>query len=143
MMFLLAMTLGLLSACASPSQPQPSLPATVIPPRLAGATPIPSPTSSPVPEVAILSIRGHTLGMTNAVIAHAPPGATCTLTYVQPPGTPAPADTFNPAVADAKGEVRWVWTLSPRTPVGPASVTVSCGGKSVTSSFFVELPSVE
>lgn len=81
--------------------------------------------------------------MTNAVIGHAPPGETCTLAYVPPPGPTPPADTFTPAVADTKGEVRWVWILSPRTPVGTATVTVTCGGKSVTTTFFVEIPAIE
>ena len=139
--FILAASISLSLGCSSLPQPQPV--SSPLPHRLAAATPIPSPTSTPIPDVAILDIRGKTLGSTNAVIAHAPPGDTCTLDYVPPTGPSPPLETFNPEVADAKGEVRWVWTLSPATPVGLATITVTCGDKSVTSTFFVEIPAIE
>jgi hypothetical protein len=81
--------------------------------------------------------------MTNAVIAHAPPGTTCKLDYAPPAGPNAPTESFQPTVADPKGEARWVWTLSPRTPTGEAKVTVTCGDKSVTDTFFVTVPFIE
>src|ERR1035437_639744 len=97
---LLAFCLLFISACSSPPKPEPVT--SPIPLRLSAATPIPSPTNSPIPEVAILDIRGKTLGTTKAVIAHAPPGETCTLEYTPPAGPTPPAESFTPTVADAR-----------------------------------------
>lgn len=65
------------------------------------------------------------------------PGASCTIVYTTPSGTPSNAAGLEAKTADAKGELSWTWTIGPSTNPGEASVKVTCNGHSATAKFTI------
>lgn len=52
------------------------------------------------------------------------PGAVCSISLTYP-GAPPPSD-FIAKTATARGEVQWVWTVTPQTPPGRHPAEVRC-----------------
>jgi hypothetical protein len=139
--YLAALTLALASVVACRIQPPAPTPPVVI--KRDAATPIPSPTASPIPTVAILAVRGGTIGSPSAFLIHAPPGATCTVDYHAPPGSQSAPLVVPPVVADQTGNARIIWSIPDKTAVGIAHVTITCDGRQADADFPIQMPTIE
>jgi hypothetical protein len=65
------------------------------------------------------------------------PFALCEITYTPPPGAPIVTTGLDPRPADRTGTVLWYWYIPLLTPVGQASVAVSCPTGTVVVTFRV------
>ncbi len=138
--YLVALALALATVACQFRPPAPTPPVTI---KRNAATPIPSPTSSPIPEVAILSVRGGVIGSPSAFLIHAPPGTTCTADYRPPEGSQSAPLDLQPVVADDSGNARILWSIPNNTVVGTAHVTITCNGRTAEADFPIRLPPIE
>jgi hypothetical protein len=106
-------------------------------PRRGVATAVVPLATAPQPDagstVQIVSVAGTRPGGQATVVAHAPPGATCGITYRTPAGTVSTAQGLTSRTTDADGTVTWTWEIGPSTQPGTGSVVVTCDGASVRS----------
>jgi hypothetical protein len=98
-----------------------------------GPTPAPAPQPGSNSGVEITSIAGGPPGGRASVAVHTAPGAACSIRYRTPAGTPSTAQGLEQKSADSSGNVMWSWNIGPSTRAGSGSVTVTCGGNTVSS----------
>jgi hypothetical protein len=97
------------------------------------------PTSAPAPQpgsagdVEITSVAGGPPGGRASVAVHTAPGASCSISYRTPAGARSTAQGLEPRPADSSGNVMWSWNIGASTRPGAGSVTVTCGGNTVSS----------
>jgi hypothetical protein len=106
-------------------------------PQRASATAVPTTAPAPGPGTAsgvdITSVAGASPGGQASIAVQTAPGASCSISYRTPAGTRSTAQGLEPKLADSSGTVMWSWSIGPTTRAGTGSVTVTCGGNSVTS----------
>ncbi len=90
-----------------------------------------------------MSVRGGVIGSPSAFLVHAPPGASCTVDYRPPDGSQSEPLVLPPAVADATGNLRWIWSIPDKTMPGVAHVTVTCNGRVAQADFPISMPTIE
>lgn len=78
-------------------------------------------------EIILVAAYGAPPGGDAYVEARVTPGATCDLDYRTPSGTNSEAEGLDTKTADANGDLRWDWRISPSTEPGRGEVTVTCG----------------
>jgi len=99
-----------------------------------------APTLAPVPQpvpatgVQLSSVAGGRPGGRASVVAQTTPGASCSISYRTPAGTPSTAQGLTPKTADGNGLVSWTWEIGPSTRPGTGTVVVTCNGASARSS---------
>jgi hypothetical protein len=113
--------------------------AVLVRPPLSVSSPSPSVviTAPPAAFASNLSIISVTdsiwRGGTAFITVQAPVGASCDIDFRTPLGVPPSTTGLGPRKVDQTGTVTWIWTVPAFTPVGTATVTVFCGGFSVTA----------
>jgi hypothetical protein len=106
-------------------------------PQRASATAVstaaPAPQPGPAGGVEITSVSGGRPGGRASVSVQTTPGASCSISYRTPAGTPSTAQGLTPRVADSSGVVTWTWDIGISTRPGTGTVTVTCNGASTSS----------
>jgi hypothetical protein len=106
-------------------------------PRRAAATVAPTlapaPQPGPASGVEITSVSGGRPGGRASVAVQTTPGASCSISYRTPAGTPSTAQGLGAKAADASGMVSWTWNIGPSTRPGNGTVVVTCNGASASS----------
>jgi micrococcal nuclease len=109
-------------------------------PNAPAAPPSATPGSTGAPgtgAVQIVSALGARPGGTASITAKAPPGASCSIAYTTPAGTPSTAQGLVPKTADSAGNVSWTWSIGTATRPGTGTVAVSCNGATARSSITI------
>lgn len=110
------------------------VPANVPPPPASTVVPSQAPAATPgvTGSVALISVIGASPGGVASASAQTSPAAVCSIVYVTPAGTTSKAQGLATNVADAAGVASWTWNIGSSTRPGVGSVTVTCGGASVS-----------
>ena len=98
-----------------------------------------APASTPQAGGAITLVTAHggPPGGDAYVEAKVTPGTVCDLDYETPSGTESEAEGLDEKTADANGDIRWDWSISPGTDPGEGEVTVTCGDVSESVSITI------
>ena len=81
-------------------------------------------------EITLVYAMGAPPGGDAYVEAKVTPGAVCDLDYTTPSGTASEAEGLDEKTADANGDLRWDWRISPGTDPGRGDILVTCGDAS-------------
>jgi hypothetical protein len=87
--------------------------------------------------VSFSNVTGAKPGQTASVAVTTSPEVSCTIYYVPPRGTTAPAAGLTAKVADASGHVTWSWPIDTASHTGSGAVTVSCGAATATTEITI------
>ena len=111
---------------------------------LGGQTPpAPSGTATSTPPASLattvrfISVSGAAPGGDAGATVQTSAGASCSITYVTPAGTTSTAQGLGSKSADGDGIASWSWRISGGTHAGVGTVTVTCGGDSVTAAITI------
>jgi hypothetical protein len=106
----------------------------------ASQAPASAPATNTVPQagaVQFVSVSGGRPGTTASVAVQASPGVQCSIAYTTPAGTRSTAQGLTPKLADSSGAVNWSWLIGGATRAGTGSVSVTCGGTTITSAIVI------
>ena len=105
---------------AVPSRGQPPLPAA------------PAPAQPSAAELQFVSVVGNTPGQPVTVRIQAPAGSACSIEYLTPTRVRSTVAGLDPQTVDASRMVSWTFVLDPAIRSGSGTLTVTCGGASIS-----------
>jgi hypothetical protein len=95
--------------------------------------PPPPPVPPPAAGVAFTAVVGARPGGVASATVQTSAGALCSIAYVTPAGTSSKAQGLGAKTAGGDGVVSWTWNIGSSTRPGTGTVTVGCGGASVSA----------
>jgi hypothetical protein len=110
---------------------------TPVPPTLTASQAVESSTpvhgDPPAATVAFTAVHGAAPGRTAYASVHAPPSASCSLSYSTPAGNSSSAQGVGAITANSSGVATWSWKIGARTKPGVGSLVAICNGSMATS----------
>ncbi len=97
------------------------------------------PTAAPVAQqpssgtVKFIAVNGVPRGNRASATVQAPPGVTCSIEYTVPSGRSSTAQGLDPKTVGSGGTISWNWLISGNTGRGTGTITVTCGGTTISS----------
>jgi hypothetical protein len=101
-------------------------------PPMGGTAPL-----APSAGVAFTSVVGAGPGGVASATVRTAPRLPCSIAYMTPAGTTSRAQGLGTQIADADGVASWRWNIGTSTRPGVGTLTITCGGTSVSASITI------